>query len=196
MVPILAESQQKRPLYLKEFPAPSMDSLFKFLTANSAQVLLALVLAAAVLLVACFIQAQKIRRIGTRWSQLLDGAKGENLERMLYDHLRERMQLQAQIDGLGERIQVLEDKVTTAKRHLGLVKYDAFEDVGGSQSFALALYDDRGDGTLLTGLVGRSDCRVYAKPIYGGKSERSLSQEEQRAIQEAIQTGPKSIVSH
>lgn len=86
--------------------------------------------------------------------------------------------------------------MTGAKRHVGLVKYDAFEDVGGSQSFALALYDDKGDGALITSLVGRSDCRVYCKPLIGGKSERSLSQEEQRAIREAVQTGPKSIVSH
>jgi hypothetical protein len=76
------------------------------------------------------------------------------------------------------------------------VKYDAFEDVGGNQSFALAVYDDRGDGALITSLSGRTDCRVYCKPLIAGKSERNLSQEEQRAIQEAVQKGPKSIVSH
>ena len=173
-----------------------MDSLLKFLTANSSSAILILGLLCVILIVVTTIQARSIRRIQSRWRALLDGAKGENLERLLYDHLRERMQLQEQIDALASRSTTLEEKVLGAKRHLGLVKYDAFEDVGGSQSFALALYDDRGDGALVTSLVGRTDCRVYCKPLIGGKSERTLSQEEQRAIKEAVQSGPKSIVSH
>ena len=173
-----------------------MDSVLKFLTANSPSAILILSLVSLILILALAIQARKIRRIHTRWRELLDGAKGENLERLLYDHLRERMQLQDQIDSIAERATTLEGKVATAKRHVGLVKYDAFEDVGGSQSFALAVYDDQGDGALITSLVGRADCRVYCKPLIGGKSERSLSQEEQRAIQEAVHRGPKSIVSH
>lgn len=173
-----------------------MDSLFKSLAANGPQVTLILCLLVIGLAVAAIVQSRKIRRMNSRWKDLLDGVKGDNLERLLYDHLRERMQIQAQIDALGGRVQTLEDKMTGAKRHLGLVKYDAFEDVGGSQSFALALYDDKGDGALVTSLVGRSDCRVYCKPLLGGKSERTISQEEQRAIQEAVHSGPRSIVSH
>jgi hypothetical protein len=173
-----------------------MDSVFKSLAASAPQAILILSVLVLVLGITAFLQSRKLRRFHARWKELLDGAKGDNLERLLYDHLRERMQIQAQIDAVDERVQVLEDKMGSAKRHLGLVKYDAFDDVGGSQSFALAIYDDRGDGALVTSQVGRSDCRVYSKPLVGGKSERSLSQEEQRAIREAVQTGPKSIVSH
>ena len=82
-----------------------------------------------------------------------------------------------------------------AKSHLGLVRYDAFEDVGGNQSFALALYDDNGDGMIINGLIGRTDCRVYAKPLVGGRSDRNLSQEERRAIEEALSRAPKSVVT-
>jgi hypothetical protein len=173
-----------------------MDSLFRSLAANAPQAIFVLLVVTAILAVGMILQAKKIRRYQSRWKELIDGTKGENLERLLYDHLRERMQLQTQIDTLAERASVLEDKASGSKRHLGLVKYDAFEDVGGNQSFALAIYDDRGDGALITSLIGRTDCRVYCKPLIAGKSERNLSQEEQRAIQEAVQKGPKSIVSH
>jgi len=172
-----------------------MDSLLKSLAANAPTAILALLALSIVLLAIVLSLNSKVRRMSQRWHELFDGAKGDNIERLLYDHLRERMQLQEQIDALGNRVGVLEEKVAGAKRHLGLVKYDAFEDVGGSQSFAMALYDDRGDGALLTSLIGRSDCRVYAKPLIGGRSERSLSQEEQRAVQTAVETGPKSILS-
>lgn len=173
-----------------------MDNLIKSLSDSTPQLLLILFGLLLVMGISLIIQGRKLKRMSSRWKDLLDGAKGDNLERLLYDHLRERMQIQSQIDCLEDRVQGLETKMESAKRHLGLVKYDAFEDVGGSQSFALALYDDRGDGALVTSLVGRSDCRVYSKPLVAGKSERSLSQEEQRAIKEAVQPGPKSIVSH
>ena len=173
-----------------------MDSIFQYLSANAPQAIFILSVLVVALLVFSYIQGRRIRKFRTLWKDLLNGASGENLERLLYDHLRERMNMLAQVDGLRERIVVLEDKMTGAKRHVGLVKYDAFEDVGGNQSFALAVYDDKGDGALLTSLIGRTDCRVYCKPLLGGKSERSLSQEEQRAIREAVESGPKSIVSH
>lgn len=172
-----------------------MDSVFKSLAAYAPQAILILSILVLVLGISVIRQSGRIRRFNSMWRDLLDGAKGDNLERLLYDHLRERMQIQAQIDAVDERVQTLEDKMGSAKRHMGLVKYDAFDDVGGGQSFALAIYDDRGDGALITSQVGRSECRVYSKPLVGGKSERSLSQEEQRAIREAVQTGPKSIVS-
>lgn len=173
-----------------------MDSIFQYLSANAPQAIFILSVIVLALVGATLVQARKIRKFRTLWKDLLNGANGENLERLLYDHLRERMNLAADVDGLRQRIVVLEDKMTGAKRHVGLVKYDAFDDVGGSQSFALAIYDDKGDGALVTSLIGRTDCRVYCKPLLGGKSERSLSQEEQRAIREAVESGPKSIVSH
>jgi hypothetical protein len=172
-----------------------MDTVLKSLSANAPQVILILCILVLILTIAFFMQARRLRRMGSRWKELMDGTKGDNLERLLYDHLRERMQQQAHIDGMDVRISTLEEKMMAAKRYVGLVKYDAFEDVGGSQSFALAIFDDRGDGALVTSLVGRSDCRVYCKPLLGGKSERSLSQEEQRAIQDATQSGPRSFVS-
>ncbi len=172
-----------------------MDSIFQALSQHSSQVIFVLLLLLLTLGVWTLNLSRKVRRMNNRWRDLLDGTKGDNLERLLYDHLRERMQIQGQIDGLADQVRILEEKMMGTKRFLGLVRYDAFEDVGGSQSFALALYDDRGDGALITSLIGRNDCRVYCKPLVGGRSERSLSQEEQRAIQDAVHPGPKSIVS-
>ena len=173
-----------------------MESILHSLSNHVSEAFLVLAILFVVFAVWTINLSRKVRRMNLRWKELMDGASGDNLERMLYDHLRERMQVQARMDGLGEQIQVLEDKMLGTKRHLGLVRYDAFEDVGGSQSFAMALYDDRGDGALITSLIGRADCRVYCKPLVGGRSERNLSQEDQRAIQDAVKPGPKSIVSH
>lgn len=69
--------------------------------------------------------------------------------------------------------------------HVGLVRFDAFDDTGGGQSFALALIDDDGDGVILTSLHSRQTTRVFIKDIRGGIADAPLSEEEQRALREA-----------
>jgi uncharacterized protein DUF4446 len=78
-------------------------------------------------------------------------------------------------------------------RNAGMVRYDAFEDVGGRLSFSCALLDDRGSGVVLTSINGRQDTRVYAKPIAGGSSPYNLSTEEEEAIRQAL-AGPRETV--
>lgn len=68
---------------------------------------------------------------------------------------------------------------------IGLVRFDAFEDTGGAQSFALALVDDDGDGIVLTSLHSRPTTRVYLKAIRRGVADAPLSAEETRALQDA-----------
>jgi len=172
-----------------------MDYLTQFISKNSPAIVLTLAFAVVVLLILYTWLANRLARVKNRWNELLDGGSGSTLEKMLYDHLRERMALQEVVNTLQSRLHELENKMGTTKRHLGLIRYDAFEDVGGSQSFALALFDDGGNGAVITGLIGRSDSRVYCKPLAGGRSERSLSQEEQRAIKSATSGNPTVIVS-
>jgi hypothetical protein len=71
-------------------------------------------------------------------------------------------------------------------QHAALVRYDAFEDVGGRLSFSCALLDDHGSGVVLTSINGRQETRVYAKPVTAGTSSYNLSTEEHEAIQQAL----------
>jgi hypothetical protein len=76
--------------------------------------------------------------------------------------------------------------ISEAVRHVGLIRYDAFEDVGGRLSFSCALLDDYGSGVVMTSINGRQDTRVYAKPISEGRSSYNLSSEEEDAIRQAL----------
>lgn len=70
--------------------------------------------------------------------------------------------------------------------NLALVRYDAFSDVAGRMSFSLALLDDHGDGVTISAIAARTDTRVYAKGVSGGKGEHELSPEEQQAVAAAL----------
>ena len=70
--------------------------------------------------------------------------------------------------------------------HVGVVRFDAFEDMGGRLSFSAALLDGNGDGLIITSINGRQDTRTYAKRVRNGTSSRNLSDEERHAIRLAL----------
>ena len=76
----------------------------------------------------------------------------------------------------------LQAAVGTALRHLAVVRYDAFGDMGGHMSWSMALVDDAGDGVVLTSIHGRSDSRTYAKNVTHWSASQQLSPEEEEAI--------------
>src|SRR5437879_4488895 len=82
-----------------------------------------------------------------------------------------------------------------ALRNVALVRYDAFADMSGRMSFSLALLDDNGDGVAISAITARTDTRVYAKGVSGGKGEHELSPEEQQAITSALQKPGGGLLS-
>ena len=97
------------------------------------------------------------------------------------------------IDGLGERVDALnklhhELEALTERtiQKVGVVRYNPFSDTGGDQSFAIALLDAFGNGVVVSSLHSRTDTRVFAKPVQGGRSKYQLSDEEQDAIKKAL----------
>jgi hypothetical protein len=87
------------------------------------------------------------------------------------------------LNGTDKKQQV---QIEGSVRHISLLRYDAFEDVGGRLSFSCAMLDDHGTGVVLTSINGRQETRVYAKPIAEGNSTYNLSVEESEAIRQAM----------
>ena len=120
------------------------------------------------------------------------------------------------VDGLGARMEGLETAVSgvdgrlaemdirvqeladdaaraggdpTALRHIAVVRYDAFADVGGRLSYSVALLDDTHSGLVLTTLAGKADVRTYVRTVSAGSPDGSLTAEEQQAIEAAVGSG-------
>ena len=91
-------------------------------------------------------------------------------------------ELPTDVQGLRGEVQALRTEVSDALRHLAVVRYDAFGDMGGHLSWSLALLDDAGNGVVLTSIHGRSDARTYAKNVSEWVCDQQLSPEEEEAI--------------
>jgi hypothetical protein len=94
--------------------------------------------------------------------------------------------LRIEVDDLAALLARTRTELADALRHVSVVRYDAFGDMGGRLSFSAAMLDDGGDGLVLTAIHGRSETRSYIKGVKGGSSEASLSPEELQAISYAL----------
>ncbi len=84
--------------------------------------------------------------------------------------------------GLRREVAALKAEAAGSLRHVAVVRYDAFGDMGGHLSWSVALVDDAGDGVLITSIHGRSEARTYAKSVTAWSCEQPLSDEEAQAL--------------
>jgi hypothetical protein len=103
-----------------------------------------------------------------------------------------------EVEGLRDDVARLVDELRStqrelqmAVRHVGVVRYDAFGDMGGRMSFSAALIDDHGNGFVLTSVHARSESRSYIKQLRGGMAEVTLSPEESAAVADAVGSIPQ-----
>lgn len=142
----------------------------------------ALVVAALALLVALIVAWRTRRRV--RRGAAGDGSNPE-LERALDQASTRLDEVTRRVDGLHGRLPMVEAQGRRSIQHVGVVRFNPFEDTGGNQSFALALLDSKRDGIVISSLHSRQATRLYLKAIAGGKCETALSDEEAEALRRA-----------
>jgi hypothetical protein len=112
----------------------------------------------------------------------------ETLRGILQGQAEQVQRLERAIRALHATGKKQQTQIEGSVRKVALLRYDAFEDVGGRLSFSCALLDDHGSGVVLTSINGRQETRVYAKPVTQGTSSHNLSLEEEEAIRRALGT--------
>lgn len=163
-----------------------MREVADFLKANDAYFLLGLSLLSLILLVCTLSFGRKIARLSRRRNAKLTGDRVGDIVDCLTDQ-------QVALERLENELRETQDKqtqqavtLTGCLKNVGVVRFNAFDDVGGEQSFAVVVLDSNRNGVAVSSLYGRQDSRVYAKAIVSGQGERPLSDEEQRALDIAL----------
>lgn len=174
-----------------------MTELHRILSDNLVAALAVLMGVVLLLVVLVLIQAVRLGRAARRYDTLLAGNQGGgSLREILDEHISRMGQVTARLDDLNRLYEYLERRSRGSLQHIGLVRFNPFEDTGSDQSFAIALLDDRRDGIVLSSLHGRTNTRLFAKPVENGASRHTLSDEESQALRIAVEgTGPLPVQS-
>jgi hypothetical protein len=155
------------------------ESLFDSSAGSVAVV--AVVLALLALGGVIFLLARQQRLLG-QYQHLMTGTSGGNLETVLNDHISLVRETADRVEAVEQLARRLEKAGYLSFQHLGVVRFNPFQDSGGDQSFAFALVDGHGNGLVLSSLHGRDLTRVYAKPLKEWVSRHALTDEEKQAI--------------
>ncbi len=169
-----------------------MTQLNNFVSTHLGVVGLAIFVGCVVLLLIIgmlFIQSRRIALISARLDALTQGVDGASLEGVLDAHLETVVRVARDLDEVQVRTAILESGARLHFARLGLVRFNPFDDTGGNQSFALAMLDANNDGSVITSLHSRTGTRLYAKAVFGGEAESTVSSEEARAVEIAVSQG-------
>ncbi|MEO7453925.1 MAG: DUF4446 family protein [Fimbriimonadales bacterium] len=108
------------------------------------------------------------------------------IDQLLVEHFQEKKSLEAKVDDLQRRMADSEAWMDKAIAYASIVRYDAFDNVTGNQSFAIAFQNSKGDGILLNAVSGREQARIYGKSVEGGNCDNGFTPEEKQAIVRAL----------
>jgi len=158
-------------------------------TLNQDQVLLIAVLVLAILSVALLtttiILLVKVGSLTKKYNAFMKGSDGHTLESTILTRFKEIDILKEESKYTSEKLNIACETLITAYQKIGIVKYDAFKEMGGKLSFSLCLLDDENNGFILTSMHTREGCYTYVKEIIKGESFVILSTEERKALEEA-----------
>ncbi len=128
----------------------------------------------------------KFVRLKIKYNSFMRGQDGKTLEASMAEKFAELEKISRKCLKHQEDIRTIKKKMLSNYQKLGIVKYDAFQEMGGKLSFALTMLDDKDCGFIMNAMHSREGCYTYVKEIVSGKSYIELSDEEAESLERAI----------
>ena len=147
--------------------------------------MLVMALFTVALLTITIILLVKVSSLTKKYNAFMKGSDGYTLESTILNRFKEIDILKEESKYTSEKLSIACETLITAYQKIGIVKYDAFKEMGGKLSFSLCLLDDENNGFILTSMHTREGCYTYVKEIIKGESFVVLAAEERRALEEA-----------
>ena len=145
--------------------------------------LAALVLILMILMIVNVIQMSKLKK---NYKIFMTGKNAKTLEDTLIKRLDQVDELMVANKANEKNIKALFQNMQLTYQKMGLVKYDAFHEMGGKLSFSLAMLDMKNNGFIISAMHTREGCYTYIKEIVDGNSVIVLSEEDQEALNQAM----------
>lgn len=166
-----------------------MSNFFDAIGIDMGIMVLLLIVLVLVLMLITLNLSLGMHRLQLKYKIFMRGKDAQSLERMFSSKFREIDRLMTIAEVQNNDIKILKSNYGKALTKYGIVKYDAFDDVGGKLSFVLAMLDQDNTGFVLNAIHSRENCFLYIKEIVKGESYIMLSEEEIDALKMAVAFG-------
>lgn len=159
--------------------------LFEDFGIDIGYVILGMVGVLLIILIMLIVTMAKNSGLRKKYKIFMDGEDGKNLEKAILDKFAAIDKLEDNVNEIYGNIKAINNQLITAYQKIGLVKYDAFHEIGGKLSFVLVLLTAENDGFILNSMHSKEGCYTYTKEVVKGEVSIVLSEEEQQALDEA-----------
>lgn len=155
-------------------------------TIDFSYVFIGLIAALIILFILLIVTMCKLGNLKKKYNKFMLGKDAKSLEKDIIGLYEDNKFLKATAEKDKKDIRVLYKKFETSYQKCGIVKYDAFQQMGGNLSFSLALLNENNDGFILNSVHSTDGCYSYTKEIKNGESAISLGEEEKQALEKAM----------
>lgn len=153
---------------------------------DPAYFIIALLVISLGLLIYIIVTNLKIKKLTNKYEVFMSGKDGKSLENVIAKRFSQVDELIARDAKKDVMLKEIQENLLTVYQKVGIVKYDAFNEMGGKLSFALAMLDKENTGFVLNAMHSREGCYTYIKEIIKGESYVELAEEEAEALDKAI----------
>lgn len=162
-------------------------NLFETIGLDMGYVLIGSMVFSLLLLILIIVLFCKNSKLNKRYDAFMKDTNGESLEQAFTEKFESVDGLIAKTKKTDQRLAKIEETLLSTYQKIGIVKYDAFHEMGGKLSFALALLDDKNNGFLINCMHStREGCYTYIKEVENGECSVILAEEEKQAIDMAV----------
>ena len=163
-----------------------MLDFFGLFSVDTLYVILGMAVVMVVMLVFLIINSVKIKNMKLTYTSFMSGKDGKSLEEVILKRFKEVDELKKEDAAKKVQLDDINESLRYAFSKMGMVKYDAFNEMGGKLSFALAMLDKENSGFVLNAIHSREGCYTYVKEIVKGESYIVLGEEEKEALRQAV----------
>ncbi len=139
-----------------------------------------------ILVILNIINMSAISKLKKKYKKFMQGKNAKSLENEIIGLFEDNKFIKNSIEKNKKDIEILYNKFESAFQKIGIIKYDAFDQMGGNLSFSLAILDENNNGFILNSVHSAEGCYSYTKEIKNGKCKISLGEEEEKALNMAI----------
>ncbi|MBO5260363.1 MAG: DUF4446 family protein [Agathobacter sp.] len=154
-----------------------------YLGIDSDYIIIGLVAVVLILLILIIVNMVKVSKLNKKYQSFMGGKSAKSLEDTLIKRLQQVDDLMKANEKNEKSIEKIFSNMKNTFQKIGLVKYDAFNEMGGKLSFSLALLNETNDGFVLNAVHSREGCYTYVKEIIDGTSVIALAGEEKEALE-------------
>lgn len=159
-----------------------LDDIYNNIAIFSPYLIIGNIVLTFILLISLILTRSNLKKLISRYKKFFKNSDDSNIERLIEENIDLCHDVINKNKDIENKINYVERNMLQCIQKVGVVRYNAFDNVGSNLSFAIALLDGNDNGIVLNGIYSRESTSTYAKAIISGQSKYTLSAEEIQAI--------------